>query len=408
MITLIKKILNALGPGVIIAAVVLGPGSITVSSQIGAAYGYKFLWGLVFACVFMITYTSMSARYGATNEKSVLQTISLKYGKWFSLIIGTSAFLSSMSFQFGNNIGIGIGMGGITGIDERIWPLIFTPLALWLIFGAKNLYRILEKLMMGLVLIMIISFIVNLIMTKPEIVPLVKGFIPTAVEKQQLGILAALLGTSFSLAGALYHSYLAQDKGWKVANLKSSLRDTYTGIIMLTTITAVIIITSAASLHPAGIKVSSAADMAFQLESLYGSYAKVIFSIGLCAAAFSSLMVNAIIGGGLMSDGLGLGRSMNDRVPRIFTAIILVTGMMVALFLRGNVIYALIMAQASSILAVPLIGLGLLLVANNKEIMGAYRNNWLQNIFALAGLLSVSLMVYFMYRSLINYLGIIT
>lgn len=408
MITLLKKTFKALGPGVIIAAVVLGPGSITVSSQIGAAYGYKFLWGLVFACVFMITYTSMSARYGVVNEKSILQTISLKYGKWFSLIIGTSAFLSSMSFQFGNNIGIGIGMGGITGTDERIWPLIFTPLALWLIFGAKNLYRILEKLMMGLVLIMIISFIINLILTKPEIGAIAKGFIPTTVENNQLGILVALLGTSFSLAGALYHSYLAQDKGWKVTNLKSSLRDTYAGIIMLTTITAIIIITSAASLHPAGIQVSSAADMALQLESLFGSYAKVIFSIGLCAAAFSSLMVNAIIGGGLMSDGLGMGRSMNDRVPRIFTAVILVTGMMVALFLRGNLIYALILAQASSILAVPLIGLGMLLVTNNKEIMGAYRNNWRQNIFALAGLLSVSLMVYFMYRSLINYLGAVT
>ncbi|MGF1584304.1 MAG: Nramp family divalent metal transporter [Bacteroidales bacterium] len=405
MLKKIQGIIRSLGPGIIIAAVVLGPGSITVSSQIGAAYGFKFLWGLVLACIFMITYTSMSARFGVVNKLSMLQTIALKYGRWFSVIIGTSAFMAAMSFQFGNNIGIGIGMGGITGLDERIWPLFFTPLALWLIFAAKNLYRILEKLMMGLVLIMIISFFINLVLTRPEIIPLAKGFIPGSIEKGQLGILAALLGTSFSLAGALYHSYLAQDKGWKKENLKGSLRDTYIGIIMLSLITAVIIITSAASLHPLGIQVNSAADMALQMESLFGTYAKVIFSTGLCAAAFSSLMVNAIIGGGLMSDGLGLGRSMNEKVPKIFTAIILVTGMMVAIFLRGNLIYALIMAQASSILAVPLIGLGLLLVANSKEIMGTLKNNLVQNLFALAGLLSVSLMVYFMYRSLINYVS---
>ena len=405
MRTRIKSIINSLGPGIIIAAVVLGPGSITVSSQIGASYGFTFIWVILFACIFMITYTSMSARFGVTNNASILQTIARKYGKWFSVIIGTAAFLASLSFQFGNNFGIGIGMSGITGIDERVWPLIFTPLALWLMFGAKNLYKILEKLMMALVLIMIISFFINLILTKPGIIPLVKGFIPHVVETEQLGILAALLGTSFSLTGAIYHSYLAQDKGWKKENLKGSLKDTYIGIIMLAVITAVIIITSASSLHPLGIKVTSAADMALQLEALFGSYAKVIFSVGLCAAAFSSLMVNAIIGGGLMSDGLGLGRSMNDRMPKIFAMIILITGMLVAVFLRGNVIYALIMAQASSILAVPLIGLGLFLVANNKDIMGKFRNNPRQNIVAMIGLLSISLMVYFMYRSLITYIG---
>ncbi len=401
----IQGIVRSLGPGIIIAAVVLGPGSITVSSQIGATYGFGFLWVLLLACLFMITYTSMSARFGVTNSDSILQTISGKYGKWFAVTIGTAAFLASLSFQFGNNFGVGIAMNGITGIDERVWPMIFTPLALLLLFGAKNLYKVLEKLMMVLVLIMIVSFFINLLLTSPEIIPLLKGFVPHRVENEQLGILAALLGTSFSLAGAMYHSYLAQDKGWKKENLKVSLRDTFIGIIMLSLITAVIIITSASSLHPLGITVTSAADMALQLESLFGSAARIIFSLGLCAAAFSSLMVNAIIGGGLMSDGLGLGRSMNERMPKIFTMIILITGMVVAVFLRGNVVYALIMAQASSILAVPLIGLGMFLIANNSKIMGIYRNNTRQNIVAMIGLLSISLMVYFMYRSLLMNLG---
>ena len=405
MPNIIKNIIKSIGPGIIIAAVVLGPGSITVASRIGASYGFTFLWVLIFAFLFMITYTSMSARFGIVNNRSILQTIATTYGRWFSIIISTSAFLSALSFQFGNNLGIGIGMHGITGVDERLWPLIFTPLALLLLFWARNLYSIMEKLMIILVMVMIISFFLNLVLTRPEIVPILKGFIPHSVEREQLSILAALLGTSFSLTGAIYHSYLAQDKGWKKGNLKSSLKDTYIGILMLSLITGVIIITSAASLHPMGIQVNSAADMALQLEALFGIYAKVVFSIGLCAAAFSSLMVNALIGGGLMSDGLGMGRSMNDKVPRIFTMIILLAGMFVAVFLRGNVIYTLIIAQASSILAVPLIAIGLFITANNKEIMGSYRNKWWQNIIALFGLLSISLMVYFMYRSLIAYLN---
>jgi manganese transport protein len=396
----IKKTLRSVGPGFIIASVVLGPGSITVASRIGSEYGYAFLWVIVLATIFMITYTSMSARFGVMNNASILQTIASNYGRWFALLIGISAFLSTSSFQFGNNLGIGIGMEGITGINERVWPLVFTPLGIILIFWAKNLYKVLENLMKILVMIMIIAFFINLILTKPVIGPLAKGFIPSMLSMDSLHVVSALMGTSFALAAALYQSYLAQDKGWKKENLRSSLKDTYIGILFLALISATILVTSAAALHPRGILVNSAADMAMQMEALFGVYAKIIFSVGLCAAAFSSMMVNSVIGGGLLADGLGLSRSMNDARTKIFIVAILLIGMLVAVFFKGNVIYALIMAQASTMLTVPLIAAGLFLVLNNKNVMGKYRNNLLQNIIAVAGFLVVSLMVYFMYLNI--------
>ncbi len=402
MLRRIKNIFKSLGPGFIIASVVLGPGSITVASRIGSEYGYAFLWVIVLAVVFMITYTSMGTRFGVMNSKSFLQSIADHYGRWFAVIIGISAFLSTSSFQFGNNLGIGIGMEGITGVNERIWPVIFTPLGIILIFWAKNLYKVLENLMKILVMIMIAAFFINLVLTRPEITQLARGFVPSRISPDSLNILAAMMATSFALAAALYQSYLAQDKGWKIENLKSSLKDTYAGILMLGLITATLLITSAAALHPRGIVVNSAADMALQMEALFGGSAKVIFSVGLCAAAFSSLMVNSVIGGGLLADGLGLGRSMNDRSTKIFITAILLIGMVVAVFFRGNVIYALIMAQASSMLAVPLIAVGLFLMLNNKKVMGKYKNNLLQNIIAVAGFIVIILMVYFMYQNMVT------
>jgi len=154
---------------------------------------------IVLATIFMITYTSMAARFGVLNSKSMLQSMAAHYGRWFALLIGISAFLSTSSFQFGNNLGIGIGMEGITGINERVWPLIFTPLGIILIFWAKNLYRVLEKLMMFMVMIMIIAFFINLILTKPEITPLAKGFIPSKLSADSLHVVSALMATSFAL-----------------------------------------------------------------------------------------------------------------------------------------------------------------------------------------------------------------
>lgn len=400
----IQKFFRSVGPGFIIASVVLGPGSITVASRIGSEYGYEFLWVVVIATVFMVTYTSMGARFGVINKKTILQSIAVNYGKWFAIAIGISAFLSTSSFQFGNNLGIGIGMEGITGIDEGIWPLIFTPLCIIFIFWVKNLYRILEKLMKIIVMVMIIAFLINLVLTKPEIGPLANGFIPSKLLMDNLGIVSALLATSFALAAALYQSYLVQDKGWQRENLKNSLKDTYIGILFLALISITLIVTSAAALHPQGIIVNSAADMALQMEAMFGGYAKIIFSLGLCAAAFSSMMVNSVIGGGLLADGLGLGRSMNEMTTKIFIIFILLIGMVVAVFFRGNVVYALIMAQASSMLAVPLIAAGLFLMLNNKKVMGKYRNNTLQNIIAVAGFLVICLMVYFMYQNMVGYI----
>lgn len=401
----LKTFFKSLGPGLIIASVVLGPGSITVASRIGSEYGYTFLWVILLATIFMITYTSMGVRFGVVNSKSILQSIADRYSRWFAVAIGISAFLSTSSFQFGNNLGIGIGMEGITGINERVWPIIFTSLGIIFIFWAKNLYKFLERMMKIMVMIMIFAFFINLILTKPEIAPLAKGFIPSKFSSESLSVVAAMLATSFGLAAALYQSYLAQDKGWKKDNMKGSLKDTYIGIILLALISATILITSAAALHPMGVVVNSAADMAKQMEALFGRFSKVIFSIGLCAAAFSSMMVNSVIGGGLLADGLGLGRSMNDRMTKLFIISILLIGMLVAVFFRGNVIYALIMAQASSMLAVPLIAAGLFLMLNNKKVMGNYRNNSIQNIIAVIGFVIISLMVYFMYKNMIAFIS---
>ena len=397
----LKALLSLLGPGFIIASLVLGPGSLTVSSKIGASYGNTFLWVIIIAVIPMITYTAIAARYGVLHKDTLLGTISKTYGKWFSIIIGISIFVATASFQFGNNLGIGIAISSLTGTNENIWPIVFTGLAIILIFLTKNLYKTLEMIMIAMVLIMVLSFFLNIVIIKPNFVSVAKGFIPERSIFNHTRELIALTGTTFALVGAFFQSYLVQDKGWNIKNLKQSLYDTKIGIVILGLISALIIITSATALFPYKIEVNSAADMALQLEALFGNSAKYIFSIGLAAAAFSSLVVNAIIGGSLFSDSLGLGKSMNDKYPKIFTLVILLSGMSIALFFKGNIIYAIIMAQGATLLGVPFIAIALFLIGNNKKIMGDYVNNKWQNAVAIFGFILVSLMVYFLVKQLV-------
>ena len=403
----VKKIFKSIGPGFIMAAVVLGPGSITTASKIGSTQGYAFLWVILIAAISMAVYSNMSTRFGVLHEKSILKVISEKYGKWLAMAIGISSFLAALSFQFGNNLGVGMGMETLTGINARVWPLIFTPGAIVLIFFAKNLYKTLEKLMMFMVMAMILAFVINLVFIKPDLAEAAVGFVPKFFSNDNFHQVAALVGTTFVLHCALYQSYLVQNKGWKLADKDKGIRDSNLGVFMLALMSSLVIITAAATLKPMGIVINSAADMAIQLEVLLGGYAKYIFTFGFISAAFSSLLVNSVIGGGLLADSMGMGRSMEEKMPKIFTTVILLAGMLIALFVSGNgsPVYALIMAQASSMLAVPLIAIGLFLVLNNQGLMGEYKNSRLQNVLAIVGFVLICILVYIMYGKLMGYLG---
>jgi NRAMP (natural resistance-associated macrophage protein)-like metal ion transporter len=405
MLKKIQILLSRIGPGFIVAAACLGPGSVTTSSKIGAEHGFSFLWVLAAASLAMGIYMSMSAKFGVTHKASILMCITQNYGRWFAVIIGISAFLASMSFQFGNVLGSATALNALTSVHENVWPLIITPLGLFLIlFGKKSLYPIVEKLMIILSVTMIGAFLLNLLFTKPEIVTAVKGFLPTTLNKNAFNEIAALIGTTFVLHACLYQSYLVQEKGWRTSDLKDVIRDSTMGIVMLGGISMVIIVTSASALHPQGIQISSAADMAIQLEALFGSFAKYVFSIGLFSASFSSLLVNAMIGSTLVSDGFGLGRSFNDLAPKIFATMIMVAGMSVAVFFKGNIVYALVLAQVSSLFAVSTIAIGLLLTLNNKFVMGDLKNTLVVNVIAFFGLILIVIMDYYLYIRLFSML----
>lgn len=406
MIQKVREFFKSLGPGFIVAAVILGPGSITTSTKIGSTLGYDFLWVILIAAVSMAVYSNMSARFGVLHKESILGVIAKKYGRWFAMIIGLSSFLAALSFQFGNNLGVGMGMETLTGVDAKIWPLIFTPLAIVLIFFAKNLYKTLEKLMMFMVILMITAFVVNLIFIKPDLVETAGGFIPKPFSMDNFSELAAIVGTTFVLHCALYQAYLVQNKGWKLKDKDKGIRDSNFGVFLLALMSVLVIVTAAATLKPLGITVNSAADMAIQLEELLGSYSKYIFAFGFIAAAFSSLLVNAVIGGGLLSDGLGMGRSMGEKMPKLFTLLILVIGMGIAMYVTsegGSAVYSLILAQASSMLAVPLIAIGLIMIVNREDVMGKYKNTLYQNILAILGFILICVLVYIMYGKLIGY-----
>ncbi|MBS4190184.1 Nramp family divalent metal transporter [Bacillus sp. FJAT-49705] len=379
------SILKYSGPAFITAALMLGPGSVTLSSKIGAIYGSDLVWAIFAAIIFMMCYTEMSTRIGLAANQSFIKVMLDKWGKAASVLIGVGAFLVTASFQAGNSIGTGIALNTLTGIHSTVWIVIMSVLAIALLF-TKQFYAILEKLMLGLVLVMLGAFLVTFIAVKPSFSDIISGFVPV-IPSGSIGLVIALFATSFSIVGAVYQSYLVQEKGWTIKDAKSGARESYLGIFILGFISFLIMMVAATVLKPQGLVVNNASEMGASLEPLFGSWAMVVFMIGLLGASYSSLIGNATIGGSMLADGLGFGSKLSNMKVKFAIVGVILFGSIVAIIFGSAPVNLIVFAQAVTIFIVPFIAICILVVANDEKIMGSLKNKLTSNLFGILGLL---------------------
>ena len=379
-----------IGPGLITACVVIGPGSILTSSTVGANQRYSMLWVVVVSVIFMMVYMLLGAKLGVVAKSSPCDLVREKAGKWLAILLGICVFFISAAFQSGNNLGVAAAFEAFVESKSMVVMLVvlFNVVAISFLFVFKNLYASLEKLMMTFVAIMLVSFAINLVRLGPDPVGIAKGLIPS-MDKIELPTLG-LIGTTFVISAAFYQAYLVRQKGWTSKELSNGLMDARVGSIIMALITGMLMATAAKGLYTGEpVTLSDPVAVATALETTFGPSAKVIFCFGLFSAAYSSFLVNSMIGGFMASDGLNLGSHPRDLWPRVLTTVALLTGMAIALaalvfnFDRTPTIIA---AQAVTVVGAPLVAAVLLWLTSRKDVMGEHVNSPATNAAAAVGL----------------------
>lgn len=371
----ITKFLRTLGPGIITAALILGPGTLTIASKLGSQFQYQLLWVILLSTIFMIAFTTMSARFGFFNQTTLIETIRIRYGKYMSLLIGISIFIVSISFQSGNSIGAGLSMGSIFNTTPQAWILLFSLIAIITLFF-RSFYKILEKIMIVLVAIMLLSFLFTVIISSPDWGQVLSGFVPKVPTGSEI-LSIAIVATSFSIAGAFYQSYLVQQKSWDKGNFNESRVESITGIVVLGLISSLVLIAAGSVLYTNGISVNTAADMGKALEPLFGKASFTIFMIGLFAASFSSLIGNATLGGNILADTLKLGTTHANWSTRLLIMLLIVIGSSLAIAFSDLRLKLIVFAQGFTILIVPVIAFVMLNIFTGESIMGHQKNSFL-------------------------------
>ncbi|GAB3666786.1 divalent metal cation transporter [Echinicola sediminis] len=383
--------LSVLGPGVITAALVFGPSKMTITSKMGADFSYSLIWTIIVAIFFMMVFTNMSARIGQHNQESLLSLIRIKTGKLGSLFIGVGIFLVATSFQAGNSTGLGIAIGEATSTDAKVWIVLFNILGILLLFF-RSFYKMMEKVMLALVILMLLCFTITAIVVQPALSNVFSGIRPTIPDGSE-GLIIAFIASCFSLVGAFYQSYLVQEKrrnqsgqenDAKYAQLSSTV-----GIVILGLMSAVVLICASTVLHSQGIKVNSASEMGLALAPLFGPLASELFFIGLFGASFSSLVGNATLGGSMLGDAMGFQNGLDNNKVKICIAAVMIFGAAIAMAFGKLPLELIVLAQSVTIFLVPFIGISIYWVGNSEEIMGAKKNNAFQRVAGLIGIVLV-------------------
>ena len=410
---------RSIGPALITACVVFGPGSLLVTANIGAAHKYELLWMLVLTGVFMGTYVTMAARIGVVGGATPCTLIAKNLGRFAAAVIGINLCLICTTFQFANNLAVVAAAKTLIPALNASWILLgLNGGIIIFLFAAGSIYRLLERTMKFMVALILICFVINLVCAGVNLAEVAKGLLPSWPEELTLMIprktagiihdpmllIASLLGTTFSVGAAFYQGNLVREKGWSVNDYRRGIGDSIAGVTVLTMISAVIMITTATVIP--GQTATDVGMLAQSLRPLLGTTANIIFCVGLLAVSMNPFLINAIIGGAISADGLGLPCKFSDKWPRRLTVVVLLMGMtvaMAALRTGQKPVTLIIIGQALTVLANPLMAAAILYLANSKKIMGQYRNKWLMNIFAAAGLLLVIAMaVRVLYRLILQ------
>jgi manganese transport protein len=399
---------RSIGPALITACVVFGPGSLIISSNVGATYGTDLLWLLVLTGVMMGTYVALGARVGVAGGATPCSIVATRLGRPFAAVLGLNLGLICSTFQFSNNVAVALAAQAIWPGVSATWVLVvMNGVLIVFLFAAKEIYRLLERAVKVMVGVVLACFLFNLLLAGPNPFAVLTGLIPSIPPGLSLGIpqrtgegiqdpmilVASLLGTTFSVGAAFYQGNLVRERGWTMREYHHGIGDAIAGVLVLTGVSMAIMITTATVIP--GQPASDIGTLAQMLRPLLGPTAYMVFCIGLLAVAFNPFLINAMIGGSIVADGLGKPPKLSDRAPRMLTVAVLLIGMTVAILaLRSGQrpVTLIIFGQALTVLGNPLMAGTLLYLANRRDVMGDHRNGWMMNTLGGLGFVLVVLM----------------
>ena len=388
-----------LGPGLLVTAAFIGPGTVVTASAAGAERGCGLLWTILFSCFGTIVLQSLAARVGIVNRQGLGESIreTLKGTKWLRpaiLVVISAVGVGNAAYQTGNLTGAAAGIQTITatGINTNLLVLIGVSASL-ILFGR---YTVLQWILVGLVAILSTAFLCSACLSLPSADRIFSGLLIPRLRTQDLTMVIALIGTTIVPYNLFLHASSAVTT-WKdkplTHSIKQSNTDTLLSVSLGGLVTAAILITSSTAFFDTQTQIGTTGDIARQLEPTLGTVSTFAFSLGLFAAGLTSSITAPLATAYALCGCMGWNAHPSGIRFRIIALCVVLIGGVSALTYGSTPSTVIAFAQVANGLLLPIVAAFLLLVVSRntsqKIHFGGIQLQLARLVVVLVGLLGI-------------------
>ena len=377
-----RRVLAAMGPGMVAALAGADAGGVATYSSAGALFGYGQLWTVPVMCLLLIVAQETAARMGCVTGKGFASLIREQFGVRMSTLAMLALLISNTTVTLSEFAGIASGFA-LFGIPAYV-SVPIAAVAIWALTMSGSYHRI-EKILL-LISCAFVTYVVAGVMVGPDWGDALNAtLIPRfSTDPQYFSVLVANIGTTI----APWMIFLAQsnvvEKNARAEDLPYQRIDTVTGSVVASAISWFIILTTGAVLFPAGIAVNGAEDAASALAPLVGPYAEALFGAGLVGASFLAACVLPGITSSAICEAFGWERGADrswQEAPvyrGIITAIIFLSAVIV-IVPNVNLFGIMMLAQVVNGVLLPVLLVFMVLIAGDRHVMGRFANGRIWN-----------------------------
>ncbi|WP_035785242.1 Nramp family divalent metal transporter [Jeotgalicoccus psychrophilus] len=395
-----KEILKALGPGMVITASFIGPGTVTTMTRAGAGFGYSILWAVIFSVIATIVLQEMIIRLALVTRRGLGEAIydlfNNTLGKflvvWISMIavaIGCAAYMS------GDLLGTSLGLGYLLGIPTNILAPIVGVIILTI--GLLGSYKVIEKIMLGLMIIMGATFITTMFLVKPDWSEVFGGAFIPSIPDGSIIMVIALIGTTVVPYNFFLHATAVHERFDGLKDLTLARWDTIISITIGGIISGAILISAGTLIY--GQEVDNVVALAGPLVPILGDvWAPIFISIGLFAAGFSSALASPMGAAATVSSFFKWEGGMKNKKFKMIFGLVILIGVVTSA-IGFEPLEVILLAQALNGVILPLIAILIYIIVNKKGLMGKHKNG---PIFNVIGFLVVAVVSFLGIYSMVD------
>ena len=388
--------LRYIGPGMIVAVGFIDPGNWAANLAAGSQFGYKLLWVITFSTIILVFLQHNAAHLGIVTGKCLSENATLHLNRYLSKFILITAMLAAVSTAMAEILGAALALQMLFKLPLQIGAVLSCALAIWLLFS--NSYRKIEKVIMGFVSLIGISFLIELFIAPVDwSTASVSLFVP-AMPAGSILVIMSIIGAVVMPHNLFLHSEVIQSRQWNIEDeatirrqLKYEFTDTIFSMSVGWIINSAIVIIAAALFFSRGSVVTEIDQAQDMLKPLLGNAAATLFALALLLAGIASSLTAGMAGGSIYAGIFREPYDIRDSHSKIGVLITMILAVIIIFFVSSP-FNALIYSQMLLSVQLPVTIFFQIYLTSSKRVMGKYKNTGFTNtILILTGIFVTAL-----------------